>query len=346
MRSLLQMAREAGRAGRDYMDWTCDDEVQTAVESGDFDTDAIEAEFCAGRAEHRAATGWRVLWTTAPEDYDTFGTETLEHCGEWRGRSLRRVVIDPRYGNYQAGRYGSGLHGAFEEDPREADARAVAEREAERTRQAEREARRAAGIAWLATATDAELEDADTVWEHSVEMADARAERTEREDRALGTVRAAEWARCAALVPEGAYLADDGSPPKPHPHLHAIPGRDPHAWYRVAVRPGWPADDPDRADVIGEGGDIAGSLVVVAAAIERGDMRVVTESELPPRPVVERIGHPQRKRIVRVEVGGRAVWIGRASFASDPLVLDERGHKARGKIVAAAMEKFHGDGHF
>jgi hypothetical protein len=38
--------------------------------------------------------GWVAFWTTAPEDYDWFGTGTAEQCGEWKGKQLRRVVAD------------------------------------------------------------------------------------------------------------------------------------------------------------------------------------------------------------------------------------------------------------
>ena len=125
---LEALAREAGKAGVSYSDWSSTDAVFDAVSALDaanvrLDTRKIEAAFREGRREHRLNGGWRSIWTTAPADYDQSGTETAEDCGGWHGRQLRRVITDPHHADYQCARYGSGGHRADYEDPRIEEAR-------------------------------------------------------------------------------------------------------------------------------------------------------------------------------------------------------------------------------
>jgi hypothetical protein len=58
---------------------------------------------------------------------------------------------------------------------------------------------------------------------------------------------------------------------------------------------------------------------------------VVGAGEVPPEPVVRRIGHERYASIVRSEVAGKTVWIGRPRFATTPIVLDDAGHIVRAK---------------
>jgi hypothetical protein len=332
---LITMAREAGRSGQDYGRWTASDEVQDAVVSvHDLDTDALEAAFLEGRREWRL-THWRVVWTTAPADYDWFGTETVEECGDWYGKKLRKVVIEPAQFVGQTGRYGSGLHASWEEDPRIAEARVKAKLDAERAAHAEYEAKRAAGLVWLQTATEAELEDFDTFEPRGLRWGDISKEKKRRSDEAEAKRRVDEWTRCLAIVIDGSILVDDGEPSRRN-QWGIVPGRSPHIYYNVRIVKGWP-DDAEHANVFGDGNHNAGGLSYVADWITSGRLRVVAASDVPPRLVVERIGHDRVKEIRRVEVEGRVVWVGRALYGSEDLVLDEKGHTVRSKKILQAV---------
>jgi len=330
------MARAAGLAGEQWSRWTMSDDVQEAIETAPdaFDSDAIEAAFCAGRAELRAKT-WRVTWTTAPADYDTGGTETLETCGAWHGKTLRKVVIEPESYVYQTSRYWSGIHSSWDADPRIEEASIAARIAAENVARDAREAKRAAGLVWLQTATEDELDDYDTFEARGVRSDDVRAERKRREAETASKACADEWARCLAVIPEGATLVDAGEP-STRGVYGMIPGRAPHVYYAVRIVRSWP-DDAEHANVMGEGNDNAGSASYVADWLASGRLRVAAPGEVPPRAVVARIGHEHVKAIRRVEVAGKVVWVGRAKFG-ETMVLDERGHLVRAaKIVAAAL---------
>lgn len=151
---LYLLAFEAGRSGIDWLNFTFRDDVEKLVDAaGDHDagctfTRAAFEEFERGRREHLVALlpdgmGWIRYFTTAPADFDTFGTETIETSpGARHGRDLREVAINPQYFTYQTDRYWSGaIYFVGPEDPRIADAE-------ERAKQArwfaEREARAAA----------------------------------------------------------------------------------------------------------------------------------------------------------------------------------------------------------
>lgn len=58
-----------------------------------------------------------VRYTTAPEVYDGFGTETVERMGvtNRNGDEWRRVEILDEHADWQIGRYNSGLHPALVE---------------------------------------------------------------------------------------------------------------------------------------------------------------------------------------------------------------------------------------
>lgn len=55
-------------------------------------------------AEERAV----VTYTTAPEDYDGFGTRTVRVAGAMRGKSVREVQTPARQSEWQRQRYYSG----------------------------------------------------------------------------------------------------------------------------------------------------------------------------------------------------------------------------------------------
>ena len=53
-------------------------------------------------------------YTTAPVDYDGFGTRTVVGlCGYTCGKPLRLVETPEEHANWQHARYGSGMHPAY-----------------------------------------------------------------------------------------------------------------------------------------------------------------------------------------------------------------------------------------
>ena len=364
---LLILARAAGAAGRSWADWQCGDDVQAFADADGFEgqpgrllIQACEKAFAEGVREHRINGGWIVAWTTAPADYDSMGTETIPADGtatddaategDYHGKPLRRVMMNPKHARYQADRYSSGLHPTWRQDPRILDA-AAAERAAktladEKTRQASRDR----GREWLKSASDAELEaaDATTEDEHGFFTTDLREERARREQAAKEAARAAEWARCLAIVPEGCTIVDHGCDAQ-RGQFGTIPGRPTHVYYNVRIVHGWP-DDTEHANVLGEGAfhgsssTNAGSLAYVADWLTKGEadgftkkLEIVPVDSVPPRPVLERIGHEHLKDIRRVEAAGRVVWVGRPTFG-ETLILDEKGHLVRAKKVLEAVK--------
>ena len=337
MEKLIAIAREAGLANRGWSEWTASDAVQEAIETVDrLDTDALEKSFSEGRREYRLAN-WRVVWTTAPEDYDwSAWTETIETIAEsWHGKTLRRVAIEP--GNFasQTARYGSGIHPTWEEDPRVTEQRSKDRIECDRLEREAREEKRAAGLVWLQTATDAELEDFDTFESHGVRFDDVKTERKRREKEVAADKCAQDWNHCEAIIPYGATLIDDGEPSRRGTYSN-IPGRSSHVYFNVKIVRSWP-DDVDHANVVGDGNDNVGSVQLVADWITNGRLRIATsKDDVPPRPVLERIGHEKLKEIRRVETNGKTVWIGYALFG-DRMVLDEKGHIVKSKKILAAV---------
>ena len=350
---LEKLAREAGAAGRSYTEWSMSDEVFAAVELLDeagvrFDTRAYESAWREGRRAFRHGGGWVARWTTAPADYDLFGTETVEESGEWGGKKLRKVLIDPAHLDYQEGRYGSVLHGSWEEDPREQDRRRAEELAREKAERDAYEGRRKAGLEWLTStpdslldgdedALDAELRARCLRWE------DARDERRNRKAKREAEERAATWARCRAAVPDGATLIDKGTEGS-RGFYGWVPGRPPQAWRGIKV---WPnharPDDASEAWVYDERGpgrnSPVGSLLDVADDIAKGTKRLAGPDEVvPPRAVIDRIGVAYTE-ILRVEVGGKVAWVRMPTHAREPLVLDDLGKIVRTKALREAGER-------
>lgn len=334
---LIELARSAGIRGDNWNAFTASDAVQALVSvDTEFDTAVIEAAYTEGLAEHRIASGWKSFWTTAPADYDGFGTMSLESTGEWRGKVLRRVLVDPDCIAWQTSRYASGLCGSWEENPCIAETRARERLACDRAMAAEHDARRQAGLVWLAALSEEVLSDIDfeDFEPRGLRYQDVRQARENRAAEKAKRELAELWTRCLAIVPEGSVLVDHGEPSR-RGQFGVIPGRDSHVWYNVKVVHSWP-DDPDHANVMGEGNDNAGSLELVADWVVSGRLRIVAPDSVPPRKVVERIGHDRVRDIRRIELPERTVWIGRPMFA-DELVLDEKGHLVRSKKVLKAI---------
>lgn len=334
---IATLARAAGAAGQSWAQLTCDDAVQDYVcdhDATDADLAMWRAAFDAGEAEHLTAQGWLSRWTTAPTDYDCFGTTTAEQCGDWYGKPLRHILCHPHHAGYQAGRNSSGNHPTWDEDPR-IEERVAAERaERWKVEDAARAARRTTGLAWLTAATEAEIDDAkdrDEVESRGLTYVDLRDELQRRADTIAAAERAATWTRCRAAFDDGAIIIDDGTPGfrGVYGWISGQPTRI-HYDARVTEHYAHPGD-AEHATV-----SEAGSLAYVADWIASGRMRVVSPGDVPPEPVVKRIGHECWKDIRRVEVVGRTVWVGRARGAYEMLVLDERGRIVRAKAVLAA----------
>ena len=83
---LEPLARAAGAAGADlgrlHLPRRCADKIVMVLDEapGRLDLAPVETAYADGRAAWRIASGWRVMWTTAPADYDQFGTTTIETC--------------------------------------------------------------------------------------------------------------------------------------------------------------------------------------------------------------------------------------------------------------------------
>jgi hypothetical protein len=346
---LEALAREAGKTGVSYSEWSSTTAVFDAVSALDaanvrLDTRKIEAAFCEGRREYRLNGGWRSIWTTAPADYDQFGTETAEDCGGWHGRQLRRVIADPHHADYQCARYGSGGHRADYEDPRIEEARYQAQAAREKAEREEYAARREAGLAWLPTADDDIVEGGEDAFDdalraHGLRWEDGRDEKRRRAAAKKAAERAATWARCRAAFEDGATLVDAGSDGH-RGYFGWVKGRDPRVWRAVKVEPHYScADDAEQAIVLGEGNDNAGTLADIASRLAKGELRVAgTGEHFPPRAVVQRLGVPFTE-VFRADVDGRVVWVGRTGFGYDCLVLDDNGHLVRAKAVREKAER-------
>ena len=240
IQTLTERAEAAGASGDSWHEFTysaCEEVAALDAAGVQVDTNALKSAWLKGRRAGRLAKGWLVRWTTAGEDYDQFGTEALEQCGEHYGKPLRRVLIDPERADYQIGRYGSGLHGCWEEDPREEERRWREQLAREKAEDAARAERRRLGLEWLPTAPD-DLVDGDEdafdeeLRAHGLRWEDGRDERRNRKAKREAEARAVTWARCRTLVPDGAALIDLGSPGR-EGFYGWIPGRKPRAWRSV-----------------------------------------------------------------------------------------------------------------
>ena len=329
---ITALARSAGLAGTAWMTWTAEDVVQDYVMEHGADADVWQAAYEAGVLERRCTVeGWTEHWTTAPAAYDTFGTTTIANEGEWRGHQLRRVLVHPHHVSYQLDRYGSGLHGSWDEDPRETDRKIAAQIERDRNLAAQRAADRVAGQAWLAKASEADLEaalDADEE-PRGVTRADVRGEQRRRDEAQATATREAEYVRCRALIEQYEVLVDDGAPSR-RSRWGTVPARPSRVYYGVSVDE-YPRD-PERALVRG-----VGSLEFVAKQLAEGTLRGARTVDVPPEPVLRRIGHEHLAEIRRMEVAGRVVWIGRPMFAREMLILDDRGHIVRARAIVSAV---------
>ena len=247
-----------------------------------------------------------------------------------------RTTTNGRWGATDPGRTGCGIRHPIAEDRRYRDEQA--KRNAER---AAAEAKHAAGVEWLRTATEADLANEDLCWEHGARWQDVRDERQRRRDAAQEHGRTSEWARVAAIIPVGATLIDDGAY-IPSPMVGLRPIQRPAAiHYDVQIVRGWP-DDIEHAKVHEATGKGAtkpfGSVAHVADMISKGHLRVARRDEVPPRAVAERIGFDRWKQIRRVQAGDKTVWVGRATFGSEDLVLDENGRLVRNRKVTEAAK--------
>ncbi|HEU4727716.1 MAG TPA: hypothetical protein VFT22_07500 [Kofleriaceae bacterium] len=345
---IVSLARDAGAAGRSWNAFCCDDAVHdyvTAHGGSDADLEKWRAAFDAGAVECLASQGWVSHWTTAPSDYDTFGTITAEQCGDWHGKSLRRVLSHPHHAGFQASRYGSGCHACWDEDPREEERRALDRAERWRRLDAERAVLRAEGLAWLASAMESEINEAmdrDEVESRGLTYAELGDEIRRRGAARVEAERAATWERCTSIVQPGMILVDDGEPSR-HGRWGLIPGRDPHVYYDVRITDGW-GKDADEATIVDARGNAAGSLSSVVDWIKSGRLRAVAPKDVPPEPVVHRLGLTVWRplsEIRRIEVQGRPVWIGVPAGGFEVIALDERGHIVRGKRAKEAVAACH-----
>ena len=340
--SLIQAARAAGASGKSWHNWVMSDETQDAIVAAPVfmqkDQDALEKAYEEGRRTRSATTG-RIIWTTAPKDYDTNDATELEVVGDYFGKPLRKVAIDPEGYQYQTGRYASGVHGVWDKDPVEEDRYyrdQSAKRDAER---AAGEEKRKAAVTWLQTASQAELEDEDLVHDKGARYEDVRAEKRRRHETAADEERSAGLSRIASLIPEGGTVVDEGAYiPPPMVGLRPIHRRA-TVYYNVKLVHGYP-DDAAHAKVeygVGRGRKTV-SAEHFADMLAKGHTRVVREGEVPPQLVADRIGVEKWKDIRHVKVGNRDVWVGRATFGSEDLVLDEKGKLIRARNVVDAAK--------
>jgi hypothetical protein len=297
----------------------------------------------SGEIEDLEAKGWVSQWTTAPIDYDCFGTATAEQCGDWHGKPLRRILSHPHHADYQAARNGSGMHPTWSADPR-IERRALEERAARiAQRDIEDAARRTTGLAWLAGATEAEIKDIeerDEVESRGLKYTDLGDEIRHRAGVVAEAARTAEWDRCRSSFQDGAILVDEGTSGFRGTY-GGIAGQPTHIYYEARVTGDW-RKVADEATVVAAHGDDAGSLAVVAEHISTGRFRVVSADDVPPEPVTRRIGHSVWRKIVKVQVADRLVWIGRVSGAYELMVLDAKGRIVRAKAACErAIAEFH-----
>ena len=72
----------------------------------------LTRDVCALVAK-RLAIPTQITYTTAPSDYDGFGTETLRVVGTMAGKPVRQVDTPVEHVEWQRQRYGSGLYPAY-----------------------------------------------------------------------------------------------------------------------------------------------------------------------------------------------------------------------------------------
>lgn len=353
---LIDSARAAGVEGESFQRWCDRSEIFESIGALDVPTLRTAGDRCqAAYTEGRTST-WMIRWTDAHPAYDTFGTRSLE-SHEWGGKILRKVAIDPAHLDYQCSRYGSGLHCVWGRDPREEERERNERIARERIEREARETKRATGLETLRQLTN---DDLDAIGEDDpardgfvryetlgVTSHDVQVERSHRQDAIEEADRAARWAKCRAMVPDGCVLVCDATPGE-RGQFGWIPGRESRVYFGIKVietrgtRP-----DPDGCPVWdskhARGAADLGSLAIVCADVERGVLRVASPADVPPEKVLDRIGHDQLAKIQRIEVPaneqgtgvkvGRTVWIGRPRFADGSLCLDANGRKVTHKAT-------------
>src|ERR1019366_1660450 len=118
--NLVESARVAGASGKSWHDWVMSDEIQDIISAADHfsraDQDGIEKAFAEGRRESAVRRG-RIIWTTAPSDYDGADATEMEVIGDYFGKVLRKVAIEPEGYSWQSARYASGTYGVWDKDP-------------------------------------------------------------------------------------------------------------------------------------------------------------------------------------------------------------------------------------
>ena len=281
-----------------------------------------------------ASSGRRRPRTTTPttrRSLRSSGTTSASPCARWpstpRAISTKRAVT-LRASTASGTRTRSRRIGTTENQS--------AKRDAER---AAGEEKRKAAVTWLQTASQAELEDEDLVHDKGARYEDVRAEKRRRHETAADEERSADLSRIASLIPEGGTVVDEGAYiPPPMVGLRPI-HRHATVYYNVKLIHGYP-DDAAHAKVeygVGRGRKTV-SAEHFADMLAKGHTRVVREGEVPPQLVADRIGVEKWKDIRHVKVGNRDVWVGRATFGSEDLVLDEKGKLIRARNVVDAAK--------
>ena len=335
---VVESARASGRSGERWLEFTYRIADDSGVEN--LDLDAIQAAHEEGFREYLSTGGgWATRWTTAERAYDYGWTRHITDVGDWHGKTLRRVIIDPDYHLGQEMRYRSGNHGCWAVDPRIEEAEYQARRAADKAEAAARDAKRREGQEWIAALSDEALKalSDDEADKRGLSWEDLREERRKRASDLADAERAAEWARCTALVPDGSVLVDDGAT-IPSRYGMGASRREPDIYYAQYVPSG--VEDAERT-ILRDSRRVIGSLADVAAEVDEGRFRVVSVDDVPPEPVMKRAGYDRLDDVKRVDVEigkeTRRVWVVRERYSYKVLVLDERGHKVRKRAIIDAI---------
>ncbi len=337
--TLVELARAAGRKGTEWLSFTWSDEAQALIDTIYGDVDAAESAWTEGRREHRIKDlGWVVFFTTAPDDYDTLGTETIETCGDWKGKHLRKVLSHPHHTEYQKDRYASGINGSWDVDPRVTEEAERIKRETWAREDAERVTKRTAALARLQAMTDEELESLDDDAAGAFNYEDLRAEKIKRAKAKVEEIRESCWEEATTLIPEGVTLLDEGLPGFRGVYGW-IAGQPTHVHYSIVYEDAY-TRDVDKAYFHGQGVRDKGGIGLSIAVewLRAGRLKIVKPDEVPPQKVVERIGHDNVKKIQRHAMSNRVVWTGAANSWSPLLILDENGRIVRAKKVLEELQ--------
>lgn len=336
---LLPFAEMAGSSGTDWLTWSCSDEAIAAFRDlapNDEQCAAIVAAHARGWRGHKIASGWVRQWTTAPAYYDQWSTIGTV-VGEYSGKPLREVTIDPRYLIAQCDRYYSGaVFLVSEVDPRIADAERAAKRDRWAREDAERAAKREAGIAWLRDQPDSALEDYDELEARCLTIDDRKAERRRRAEEREAATRAADWNALAPLIPIGGTLVYEGR--EGNRFVQAQPAQ---VWRGLSlVVPHDPDVDKVEVRCVRDDGSpgTVGTVRDVAYGITEGHFRAARDGEiLPTSKVLARAGGRwDRARGVQLP-GGDTYWLVRESPLQPEIVVDRAGRLVRKQAVADAV---------